>query len=268
MQINIKSLQDITYENLIKLSEYTSYTDHLNHFRTLFHAHKVGTFLEWGCGFSSKIFLDDCDRVISVELMTGGGESEWMNFCKRLFGGHGKWTPIAEVVCSEIQTACVQFSTPHPNLAKVHPQYIRKLNESFDRAVSGEKVDVCFVDSLVYIRGDLVELALQRGIPVVAAHDTACCYQNYPDTSVIRRDHGHYGWFRIQDHPEYERLFIDYGQGTTFWVHRSLPELAQTFRKYIDTGLAAKHHLNLRDLVEGRDYHLKDGKYRLADHVA
>jgi hypothetical protein len=265
MSIEIKSAEDITYESLHEMGKESAYTDHLDHFKTLFSCIEVDTFLEWGCGFSSKIFLDNSKKVISLELMISEGQDGgWLDKCRNLFANYKPWDARAIVVAPEVRNACIQFSTPKPDVSQLHPNYMARLSQYFHQIVELNKVTVSFVDSLVYTRGDLAEISLRYKIPVVVAHDTACAYENYPDLSKFRRTDGHYGWFRINEHPEYERIFLDWGQGTTFWVHKDHPHVIETMKKYSDLKLylPENRHLNAVDLKENIDYIVEDGKYK------
>ena len=85
----------ITYEWLIDTAQKTGYTDHIPHFRRLFNTLKVRGFLECGCGFSTKYFMDNCDEVTSIEFMTKGTSDIWFNECLRLYSDCSNWVPLA-----------------------------------------------------------------------------------------------------------------------------------------------------------------------------
>lgn len=114
--------------------------------------------------------------------------------------------------------------------AKIDSSYQRELDEFFKKLIResqelGLPVDVAFVDCGPYIRGDMVEILLQNQVPIVSAHDTANYYPNYPDLTEAKPGEitkGLFGWYKIQPHPEYEKIFMNYGAGTMFWVHKEL----------------------------------------------
>src|SRR5215468_1213176 len=82
---SIQSADDITYEWLTgPENSQTGYVDHIPLFREIFSHYKVGILLEFGLGFSTKYFLDSCDKVISIEFVTNGCGPEWMKYCLSL----------------------------------------------------------------------------------------------------------------------------------------------------------------------------------------
>src|ERR1700690_2609119 len=72
-----KESDTITYEWLASYTLESSDTDHIAHFRRLFNTTKVRGFLECGCGYSTKYFLDHSEKVVSIEFMTPGTGFQW-----------------------------------------------------------------------------------------------------------------------------------------------------------------------------------------------
>ncbi len=225
---------DITYQSLAEFARDYSYTDHILHFRHLFDNLKVEGFLEWGCGYSTKIFLENSKHVISVELITSDSENqtEWMNQCVKLFGEQPNWTPVLEVCTQKMHAACVYQSSKHRDYALIDPGYVEELDAYIKNILAQREITISLVDAGVYIRGDLVELSLQNKIPIVIAHDTANSFPDYPDLTERVVDKGLYGWFKVRKHDDYEKIFVDHGCGTTFWIRKDYPLVIAAMNQY------------------------------------
>jgi hypothetical protein len=91
--------------------------------------------------------------------------------------------------------------------------------------IARKRIDVAFVDAGVYVRGDMVKVLLANQIPIVMAHDT------WSDVGSDV-DEGLYGWFKVKTPPDYEKIFIPYGSGTTFWIRNTHPEVIESIKKY------------------------------------
>src|SRR6185436_1197288 len=90
----IKKADDITYDWLVKYGDETGITDHVSHFRKIFNKFKVKTCLEFGVGYSTKYFLDSCNKVISIEFVTSGYGPAVMKRYIELYRGYSNWLPI------------------------------------------------------------------------------------------------------------------------------------------------------------------------------
>src|SRR5690348_11515047 len=91
---SIDDVDDITYDWLVLLGKETGYTDHIQHFKEIFSKFKVNTLLEFGLGFSTKYFLESCNRVISVEFVTHELDTDWIKKCLVLYEDYYNWIPI------------------------------------------------------------------------------------------------------------------------------------------------------------------------------
>jgi hypothetical protein len=225
----------ITYEWLIDTAQKTGYTDHIPHFRRLFNTFKVRGFLECGCGFSTKYFMDNCQEVTSIEFMTKGTSDLWFNQCLQLYAQCSNWVPLAynaDLKNESFDNACGYQCSTHKDYALIDPRYLCDLDQYFKGLLylahrKGKDIDVAFVDAGVYIRGDMVKLFLQNNVPIVVAHDTA----SDVGSDV---DEGLYGWFKVKTPPEYEKIFIPFGNGTTFWVDKKFPAVIESLTLYRD----------------------------------
>lgn len=247
----------ITYEWLITLAKKTAYTDHIPHFRRLFNSMKVRGFLECGCGFSTKFFLDHCDKVISIEFLTPGNDDQWLQQCLKLYQGIPNWVPCAynaDHARQSFNAACAYQCSMHKDYALIDSRYLSELAAYFDMHIrasqlEGNIIDVAFVDPGVYTRGDMVKVLLAHEVPVVVAHDTA----SDVGSDV---DEGLYGWFKVQTPKDYEKIHIPFGMGTTFWIHKSLPHVIQSIQSYRELIVQLPHEeISYEMLVEFADSH-------------
>ena len=237
----ILNYEDITYDNLAEIAKHTSYTDHIPHFRSLFHVFKPKRFLEWGCGYSTKVFLSHCEHVSSVEILLDENDDLWLKECEKIYQNCENWLPIRLLASTQIRDACIYQSSEHKDYAEIDATYVAELN---DALLSHLPVEISFIDAGVYIRGDLVELSLQQQIPVVIAHDTANLFPDYPNLTYRKTNKGLYGWFKIKEHDEYEKIFLDHGQGTMFWIHKSKQNLIDAMQYHKDLMMLGKTNEN------------------------
>jgi hypothetical protein len=234
----------VTYEWLIECAIKSAYTDHIPHFKRLFGAMKVRGFLECGCGYSSKYFMDHCDRVVSIEMMSPGTSDVWFKECLELYEECENWFPIAynsDHRDESFGTACTYACVTHKDYSLIDARYLKSLDRLFKAQMkaslaAGHEIDVAFVDPGVYTRGDMVKVLLENEIPVVVAHDTAC--DPGPDA-----EEGLYNWFVVKTTPHYEKIHIPFGQGTTFWIKKSLPDIIASISAYRDKIVQEKEQM-------------------------
>jgi hypothetical protein len=229
---------EITYDSLTDYATDHSYTCHVRHFREMFAACDIPIrcFLEWGCGYATKIFIDNSQHVISVEQVDAEHESScrWLRHCQQLFGSP-KWTAIIEVCSPAVWQAASYAGSKHRDPALIDPSYLAELDAYIKKLAKTHELTVSFVDSGTYFRGDLVELSLQNKIPIVVAHDTASAYDDIRGSKWSRKDVNQYIWFKVQPHDDYEHIYIWHGAGTTFWIRKDLPKLRAAMRAYADS---------------------------------
>lgn len=223
----------ITYDWLIDCAKKTSYTDHIPHFRRLFNTIKIRGLLECGCGYSTKYFMDHCDKVVSIEFMTPGTGDIWFNECLKLYKDCSNWVPLAYNADHKdvsFNNACAYACSEHKDYSLIDPSYLNRLDQYFKTQIDiarqeGNDIDVAFVDAGVYTRGDMVKILLANKVPIVMAHDTACDLGSDVDE-------GFYAWFVVKTPADYEKIFIPFGQGTTFWINKNLKEVIKSITDY------------------------------------
>lgn len=225
----------ITYDWLISTAVQTSYTDHIPHWRRLFNSMKVRGFLECGCGFSTKYFLDHADKVVSIEYITPGYGDKWFQECVVLLRDVNNWLPMTyneDYRSNSFNNACAYQCSMHKDYALIDPTYLKELDQHFKVIIKEAKrgnwdIDVAFVDPGVYVRGDLVKVLLANKIPVVAAHDTASDHGTKEKENL-------YGWNKVTTPPDYVKIYIPCGQGTTFWISKEYPSVIVSMLSYRD----------------------------------
>jgi hypothetical protein len=166
--------------------------------------------------------------------MNPGTDDQWYRKCIGLYKNCvNNWRPLlynADLKDESFNKACAYACSDHKDYALIDASYLDSLDRFFKREIQiarikGSEVDVAFVDAGVYSRGDMVRVLLANKVPIVMAHDTACDYGSDVDE-------GYYVWFVVKTPPDYEKIFIPFGQGTTFWIHKSLPQVIQSIADY------------------------------------
>jgi hypothetical protein len=241
--LDFPKIDEITYEWLSKEGIRTGYTDHVQHFRELFKQFKVKNFLEFGLGFSTKYFLDHCQKVISVEFITEGYGPDWMKTCLHAyaefphwipiayfssFSGDYSWAPYKYFGSEQVHKAGSYQCSFHKNYALLDDAYLNELDTMFINLIKCHQIDCAFVDAGIYLRGDLVSLLFHK-VPIIVAHDTMCRQLNMKEDV--------YGYSRIMTPMDYEEIAIAYGQGTTIWIQKqaTFEELIQAMKTYAST---------------------------------
>lgn len=222
--LEITRAEEITDELLTTPGPFFSYTEHIRHFKIIFNQMKVRTFLEFGVGFSTKYFLDNSDRVISVEFITHGTGPEWLIYCMQIFKDYRSWVPMAYISGYNEDTKWARYLYngldsvfQAASYQPVHLQSYKEIDASFiedlDRFIlqqtAGSNVDIAFVDAGVCLRGDLVQTLFNK-VPIIVAHDFG------PKESIQLNDI--YGYGRIIVPDNYVEIVVPFGMGTAFWV--------------------------------------------------
>lgn len=236
----VTNAEEITYDWLVHLGKTTGYTDHVPHFKRIFNKLKVNTFLEFGLGFSTKYFLDSCNKVISVEFIHEGYGPEWMQQCLKLyehctnwipiayfsqFRGNTDWAPFKYQGSDHVSKAGYYQCVTHQNYALIDDSYLKEIHLFMLDLIKLHKIDIGFVDAGIYLRGDLIQILFGK-IPVIAAHDTNCRAMGMKDDV--------YGYSRIITPDNYEEIHIPQGQGMTVWIIKKdqFSELSEDLKNY------------------------------------
>jgi hypothetical protein len=220
----ITDAQDITEEFLTKTSSSAHYTEHVAHQKRVFNTIDIRTYMEFGVGFSTKYFLENCEHVISVEIITPGSGPDWLKYCLNLYSDYKNWTPIAYfsgpgldsswaphiyLGLDSVYRACAYQPVHRKSYAPIDPTFLDDLNNFVDQQVATNDIDMAFVDAGVCIRGDLVQVLFNK-VPIIAAHDITIKENRHLDDV--------YGYGRIIVPENYIEIYVPYGMGTAFWI--------------------------------------------------
>lgn len=144
--------------------------------------YKCKNIIEFGCGDGTKMFLDNCNKVTSVELCTKDihlantlkiSSVEWINKCKIMYKEYTNWNPIIiELTDSfiEAEKDIVGKTLPRGSNPR-NKEYLDELNVIIDNLFVSENYDLGFVDAGVHFRGDIVN-CLYNKVNIITVHDT------------------------------------------------------------------------------------------------
>lgn len=232
LQLLALECENITFEWLLQEQN----DDAVVHFRKLFNNLKIRTLIQCGCGYSTKYFVDNCERVVTIEFMATGVSDKYFIESLKLYKKCKNWFPLAfnaDLKNESFNKACAYTCATHRNYGLIDPKYLYDLDVYFKKQIDtahkkAKDVDVVFVKTLgVYIRGDIVNLFLARNVPIVVAYNTSNDIGN--DVSE-----GVYGWYKVYTPFNYEKIFIPMGGGTTFWINKHYYDLIETMQRYRD----------------------------------
>lgn len=156
--------------------------DHEHDNLELIKKYKCKNIIEFGCGFGTKLFLDNCNKVTSVEFCTKDtnlaetlkiSSVEWVNKCKIMYKDYENWNPIIiELTNSfiEAEKDIVGKTLPRGSNPK-SKAYLEELNIIINKLFVSENYDLGFIDAGVHFRGDIVNCLFNK-VNIITAHDT------------------------------------------------------------------------------------------------
>ncbi len=226
--------EDLTYEQLVD----SSYTDHVQHFQKLFRYAKVRSLLEFGVGYGTKYFLDNCKEVTSCEILFPKQKADWFEQTKFLFRGYKNWTPLLKRVSKSFKSADKIARQEQKNPALQDAAYLTELKKICDDLFRKNSYDVAFVDPGFHMRGDLVNELFDRAA-IIVAHDTNAPFEVY-------------GWDRVETPVHYQKIVFKEGSGVTFWIRKDKAELISALEQYAgkitsDLQKKSRHYRNSLD---------------------
>lgn len=220
-------VDQITYEWLVNEAVLPHDTQHVKVFKKLFESARVKTLLEFGLGYSTKYFLDHCNKVISVDVISHGYGPATMQKFLRVYADYSNWIPIAffsgymgcdyswapykHLGSESVYKATSYQHAHHKNYANLDGFYLVELEAFISNLLKYNKVDVAFVGHAIFIRGDFVQLLFEK-VPFIIAHNTEARRVSNPDDI--------YGLSRVVTPDSYEEIFFPVKGGTTLWVSR------------------------------------------------
>ncbi len=241
----ITNAEDITEEFLTQ-SAGSYYTEHISHLKRVFNKIHVRTFLEFGVGFSTKYFIDHSEKAISVEIVTPGTGPEWVKYCINLYRNYKNWIPIVYFAgkyngrdlenswapykymgADSVYQAAAYQPAHYQSYTLLDPSYLKDLDKFVKQQLASNEIDFAFVDSGVYIRGDLVQTLLNNQVPIIAAHDVS------PNRKLIDKDV--YGYNLIVVPENYIEIHVPLGMGTGFWIKKEAKylEIIEDLQEYV-----------------------------------
>lgn len=232
---------EITYEWLSLEAVQQHDTQHVLIFKRLFELTRVKTLLEFGVGYPTKYFLDRCNKVISVDIITHGYGPETLKKFVRLYADYSNWIPIAffsgylgcdyswapykHMASESIYKATAYQHAYHKDYSKLDDFYRIELNAFITNLLKYNKVDAVFAGHACFLRGDVVELMFNK-VPIIVAHNT--------DKRDLEDPDDLYGLSRVVASENYEEIFFPVEGGTTVWILKKerYAGLIDEFKKY------------------------------------
>jgi hypothetical protein len=212
------ALNEITYESLAK----NDWTDHVRAFRCLFAVEHIRSFLDFGTGRGTKFFLDNCDHVTSCEISTTSRNmTDWYEAGLKVYAPYSNWSPVHVFASENFDYFNVNFGRNYRNKrllsSKRYKNFLLEVKSICDPLLDMGHYDVAFVDPGIITRADFVKYLLGK-IDIIVAHDTH---------DPI------YGWERINNDTDYEKVGFSRGCGVTFWIKSTRTDLIDSLRKEI-----------------------------------
>ncbi len=234
---------DITYNWLVQGAVKEHDSQHVMLFKRLFQLHKVKTLMEFGLGYPTKFFLDNCNKVISIDVITHGygpgimqkflkiysDYSNWIpiSFFSGYRGWDFEWAPYKHMGSDAVYKATSYQHAYHKNYAKIDDFYLVELNAFITNLLKYNKTEAAFIGHAIFLRGDLVQLLFDR-VPIIIAHNSRARMLELADDI--------YGLNRVVTPENYEEIYFDLEGGTTAWIMKKegLKGLIQELQKYAD----------------------------------
>lgn len=212
------TIDDITYESLAK----NDWTDHVRAFRCLFSVQKISSFLDFGTGKGSKFFLENCDHLTSYEISTSSRNmSDWYQASLKAYASYKNWTPIHIFASENFDNFNIDYGRNYHDInlrtSTEYAEYLLEVQSICDAALNMGPYDVAFVDPGIITRADFVNCLLGR-VDIIVAHDT---------------NDWVYGWERIEDNLNYEKIRFPRGCGVDFWIKKDRQELINALKTEI-----------------------------------
>jgi hypothetical protein len=236
-----QGVQDITYDFLVKTGKTSGYCDHIPCFKLIFSKMRVKCLFEFGMGYSTKYFLDHCDKVISVEFITSSYAPRWMINLLALYETYDHWIPIAYFSdykgdmswrcpykffgTDGVMKANAYQSKHCKSYSSIDDVYLNELASFIRQLIKYNEMTIALVDPGIYLRGELVQLLFGK-CPIIVV--------NHVNFSMLNVQEDVYGYSRIVVPEDYAEIHLEYGQGTIIWIQKSpqFQELIEAFEGF------------------------------------
>jgi len=208
------NVNEITYEKLYN----HRYTNHVKLFKDIFKNYKVENFLEFGIGYGTKFFIDNCTSVTSIELLIPIIKSKcipWYNHCKELYKNKKNWNGHTHMCEAGIIHGHI-LSTRDQNLPPLPKYSLLEIKEIANKYAKKNIYDVIFIDCGIGCRSDIVNEMFNRA-NIIVAHDTQALDSTY-------------GWNRLKSPKNYCCLKSIDHPSTSIWINRKLTNLINNLK--------------------------------------
>ncbi|HSX11234.1 MAG TPA: hypothetical protein VLF94_05935 [Chlamydiales bacterium] len=216
---------EITEEWLLEEGAFAHETHHVAVFKRIFKNMKIKTLLEFGLGYPTKFFLDRCNKVISVDIITHGYGPETMRKFLSIYAEYSNWIPIAyfsgylgcdygwapykHYGSDSAYKATSYRHANHKSYAPIDDFYLTELNVFITNLLRYNKANAAFIGHAIFLRGDFVTLLFNK-VPLIVAHNSDNRYLGIRDDI--------YGLFDVVTPDNYEEIFFPVEGGTTVWI--------------------------------------------------
>jgi hypothetical protein len=234
---------EITFSWLTQKAVEPHDTQHVFLFKKIFESMKIKTLLEFGLGYPTKYFLDHCNKVISVDIITHGYGSDVMKKFMRVYSDYSNWIPIAffsgylsadygwapykHLGSESIYKATSYQHAYHKDYSKLDNFYLIELNAFINSLLKYNKTDIAFIGHAIILRGDIVQLLFDK-VPLIVAHNS--------NKRNLQNADDMYGLIRVTTPENYEEIFFPFEGGTTIWISKQekYKNLIEKLKKYAE----------------------------------
>ena len=200
-----------------------SYTDHLPIFKKIMDSYAINSFLEFGLGDATAFFLDNCNYVMSIEMVSEKNKHVavgWFNQCVKRFESFNNWHALF-YDCNKPLSAAENLIYQQRDPVAASLDYLAEIADLVNSVFTDQQFDIAFVDPGIHLRGEIVN-ALFGKVKIIVAHDTNAQFLSHKV---------YYGWHKINSPDNYEKIEFKKGCGTTVWIDKELKNLIQALKK-------------------------------------
>lgn len=229
------NFNEITYKHLGKEVQGKEFCVHDLHLYPLFKELNIRTALEFGISSATQFLLDSSNKVISVETLSPGHDTRFMQYYLYLYKKYSNWIPIAYLTNYEEDVSWAPYIyrgsenvyralsyqvASHKSYAHINDLYRSELNSFTALLCKTNQIDLALVHGVNYLRGDLVQILFGK-VPIIIAHNTSEYFEETSDDL--------FGYSRILAPGNYTKIFLDLEEGTTLWIENK-PEFFSLIR--------------------------------------
>ncbi len=248
------NITDIT-PSFLKASAYTEHVAHWEKIAEIIDLSSL-SLLEYGCGYSTKWFLDNFKDVVSCEIVHAGYSPAWLFKCEKLYGNYTNWSPIlTDLLAPDSLTSERKRVFPQLGLSEERPtekyatipniyngphseesgglDYFNHSSDAIQSFMkdrfSSKSFNMAFIDhGAAPLRGPCVQACINEGIDIIMCHDMG--HKNF-DTNHMVPVNKEYNYHHLRHNPKTYQFFRTLkGMGSGFWV-RKVPQYESLLKK-------------------------------------